>query len=177
MLLWKRVTDLEIVRSLIRKDRRFVIPADGGKAGTGTTGWVRATGATGGSDLVAITLAASLTDCKWNLPLRELVIGDRIRGVYLVGQVESAGNNVVINVDLRRMQYGTTDNADGSIKDRTLTTITADARLDESNSMVIVDDKGVLVQNGDLFYVCVKATTGALTDISLLGVVVVVDQA
>ena len=153
-------------------------PADIGKIGTGTTGWIRQQSSTAAADLVAITLAASLTDCKWNMAIPGLYEGDRIRGVYLLGQVESAGNNVVINVDLRRMRAIAADNEDASIVNRTLTTITADARLSRDNSYLDVGDgSGVEVKEGDIHYVCVKATTGASTDISLIGMVVVVDQA
>jgi hypothetical protein len=141
-----------------------------GKAGA-TAGWVVRAGA----DLWQSTLPASQTSSTLVIPLTGLHVGDIITKVNLVGQVESAGGAVQINVELRKLTAAAADVSDATVSDITrMASITADTILSASNSATGTLNETVGAD--ETFYVLITATTAASTDIALQGAQATVTQ-
>lgn len=143
-----------------------------GKVG-GTAGWV-----VGAADNLAVVgrLPASQTASTLVLPLVGLKAGSRIKGGFISGQIESAGNAASITWDLRKQTAAAADPTDASVDamDAALS-VTADTAIGASNGAIPAVDE--LVVAGVTYYALVTATTAASTDIQLLGVnLLVVDE-
>lgn len=164
------IGELEITSKVIRRGRRHTMYATRGKVG-GTAGWVPA----GATDVIAATCPASQTGSTLVIPITGVRPGDTITGFNLVGQVESAGNNVVLDAALRKMTPAAADNVDALVASMTQLTVSADTALTETNT----SKTGLteVVAEDEFFYVLVTATTGASTDIALLGVSLHVTEA
>lgn len=134
-----------------------------------TAGWVVGGGAVD-TGLMA-TCPASKTASTLVIPLSGVLnVGDTITAVQLVGQIESAGNGVTVDADLRKMTAAAADVADASVASMTQISVTADAAISSTNGEI-----GALTEvvgADETFYLLVTATTGALTDIALQGVLV-----
>lgn len=139
------------------------------KAGT-SSGWTVAA-----VDSVCLaTLAASLSTKALVVPITGLKVGDTITAFHLIGQVESGGNNVTIDADLRKHTAAAADVADASVGAITQLVVAADTILSASNA----GKTGLseVVGENETFYVLLTATTTASTDIALQGVAVVVTE-
>ncbi len=137
-----------------------------------TAGWVVGGGAVN-TGLTA-TCPASQTGSTLVIPLSGLKIGDTITGVYLTGQIESAGNTVTLDMDLRKMTAAAADVADASVDTMTQISVTADTAVSSANGGIT--DLTEVVAEGETYYLLLTATTGASTDIALQGAVVEVTE-
>lgn len=134
----------------------------------------------GGTDFVITddsnkaTLVASQTSETLIVKITGLHVGDIITGFNLLGQVESAGNEAVIDADLRKITAVASDVTDASAGTITRPTVAADVRLDSTTAT-----SGVLAETVsayETFYVRVTGTTAASTDIAITGVQLTVTQ-
>lgn len=140
------------------------------KAAT-SSGW-----ATAAVDALSLaTLAASLTSKKLVVPITGLKVGDTITGFHLVGQVESAGNNVVIDAELRKHTAAAADVADASVGSITQLTVAADTILSSANAGKTGLNE--VVAADETFYILITGTTGSATDIALQGVALTIAEA
>jgi hypothetical protein len=139
----------------------------------GTAGWTVGGGAVN-TGLTA-TMAAGQTAGTLVVPISGLKVGDTITSFHLIGQVESAGNNVTIDADLRKHTAAAADVADASVGAITQLVVAVDTILSATNT-----NKGSLtevVAADETFYVLLTATTTASTDIALQGIAVTVTEA
>lgn len=135
-----------------------------------TAGWT----VNAGVDTFMSTCAQNATNGTLIIPLRGIEIGDRIVGHHMIGQIDSAGNAASISAKITEFAAV----AAGSVAtDKTGTTgsvlsVTADTAMTEANTKKIFDTANeVLVEDGKTYFAIVTATTGATTDIELLGLV------
>lgn len=169
MLLWKRISELEVTKRLLRKSRTLNIPVCGNAKVGATAGWV----ITGSTDKLHATLPASQTNATLVVPIEGLFVGDRIRKVSVGGQVESAGNNVTLVLSVRSQTNAAADNTDAELATDNVGTLTADTLLDGSNLGATMD---VEVKAGVAYYALLTGTTAASTDIDVTHLEVLVDQ-
>lgn len=140
------------------------------KAGT-SSGW-----ATAAVDALSLaTLAASLASKVLIVPITGLKVGDKIVGFHLVGQVESAGNNVVIDAELRKHTAAAGDVADASVAAMAQLTVAADTVLSAANTRRASFTE--IVGANETFYVKITGTTLGSTDIALQGVALEIEEA
>jgi hypothetical protein len=109
------------------------------------------------------TLPASQTGSTLVIPIDGLRIGDTITGFRVVGQVESAGNAVTIDGDLRAVTNVAAEPTDASIGTMTQVNVTADTAVSQQKTGL-----AEVVTSGKTYYLKLTATTGAATDIILL---------
>ena len=122
------------------------------------------------------TCPAGQTASTLVVPLTGVLnVGDTITAVQLVGQIESAGNAVTIDVDLRKMTAAAADVADASVATMTQISVTADTIISSSNGQI--GSLTEVVAADETFYLKLTVTTGASTDIALQGVVLTVTTA
>lgn len=140
------------------------------KAGA-TAGWVVNAGTNVGR---LATCPASQTASTLVVPIPNLKVGDTITAFHLVGQIESAGNAVTVDAALRKITAAAADVTDASVGAITQLSVTADTIMSSSNT-----EKSALTEvvgADEAFYVLITATTGASTDIDLMGVSIVVTE-
>ena len=141
----------------------------GGRAGA-TAGWA-------GANNIGLSafLPQSQTASTWAIPLTGLKHGATITDFHVIAQIESDGNAVTLDADLRAATCVAGDFTDASVGAITQVEASADKKVDATNAKkaglaeVVADDK--------IYYVLVTGTTGETTDIALGGVVVEVDEA
>lgn len=132
----------------------------------GTAGFVVAAAA----NIALVTCPASQTGSKLVVPMPDLKVGDRITGFHLVGQIESAGNAVTLDAELRKHTAAAADVADASVGSITQLSVTADAIMGATNTRKAALD--VVVAEDETYYVLITATTLASTDIALQAVAI-----
>jgi hypothetical protein len=137
----------------------------------GAAGWVVAPA----DNTNLITLPASQTASKLIIPVVGLKVGWTITGFHLVGQIESAGNTVTLDADLRKHTAAAADPTDASLQTMTQISVTADTKVDSANSTATLATPEVIAQD-ETFYLVLTATTNAATDIALMGAVVIVTE-
>lgn len=101
----------------------------------------------------------------------DLKIGDTITAFSVVGQIESGGNTVTIDADLRAQTAVAAGNTDASVGAITQVSKTADYLVNDSKtglSHTVID--------GNSYYVLVTITTGATCDVDLLAITVSVTE-
>ncbi len=140
------------------------------KVGTGA-GWVVA----GATDVETWTLPAGVTNGTLVVPVSGLNVGDTITGFYLTGQIESAGNSVTINADMRKLTAVAADITDASIGAITELIVVADTVVSSANSTKTLAAAETLAE-GETIYILLNCTTPASTDIALQGINVVYTQ-
>ena len=139
----------------------------GAKIGT-TAGWTIQTN----DDLGLIaTCQASKTAATLAIPVPGLKIGDKITAFSVVGQIESAGNTVTLDADLRKHTAAAADVSDASVNTITQISVTADTIISSSRTGLVE-----VVAADETFYVLLTATTGVLTDIALQGITITVSE-
>lgn len=159
--------------STVTRASQTILIQAGGLAKVGATaGWVVA----GAADTSLVTCPASQTASTLVVPVPKLKAGDTITSFYLVGQIESAGNAVTVDADLRKQTAAAADVTDASIGAITQLSVTADTIMSSSNTAKTLATAEV-VGADENFYILITATTGASTDIALMGVAVVVTEA
>ena len=138
----------------------------GAKIGT-TAGWEIQTNDNLG--LIA-TCPASRAAATLVITITGLTVGDEIHAFSVVGQIESAGNTVTLDANLRKHTAAVGDVADASVGTITQISVTADAIISSSKTVTEV------VAADETFYVLLTATTGVLTDIALQGITITVSE-
>lgn len=122
------------------------------------------------------TCPAGQTASTLVVPLSGVLnVGETITAVHLVGQIESAGNTVTIDVNLRKMTAAAADVVDASVATMTQISVTADTIISSANSTI--GSLTEVVAADETFYLKITVTTGASTDIALQGVVLTVTTA
>lgn len=159
-------TAITMLLALVKSSVQTLVNA-AAKVGT-TSGWV--VNAANNLGLLA-TCPASQTGSTLVIPLAGVFnVGDTITGVHLVGQIESAGNAVTLDMSLRKMTAAAADVADASVAAMTQLSVTADTIISASNAGIT--GLSEVVGADETFYLLVTATTLGSTDIALQGAVV-----
>jgi hypothetical protein len=145
--------------------RKIFVPAYIGKQGaTGT--WTTANN-TGDA-----RVAASQTGATFALPLTGLQIGDVVVGFKVIAQIESAGNTVTFDADLRKLVNAAADPTDSSLGAITQVSVTADTAVASTKSLSTAER----FDTGEMIYCLFTVTTGASTDVRLLGIEVNIER-
>lgn len=156
-----------------RPNRKLLISASLGKIG-GTAGFtVRAANNTDYA-----TVAASQTAGKFVLPINGLKIGDKITGFNLVGMIDSAGNAVTVDVDLRKSVSSVAGSApvDSSIATMTQLSASAQTVMGSSNTSKTLSSAETVSADTN-YYLLITVTTGASTSLTLSnGVISLTEQ-
>lgn len=134
----------------------------------GTAGWVVA--AANNLPYMA-TMAASQTAGTLVIPIDGLHIGDTITAFKVIAQIESAGNTVTLDADLRAVTNVAGEPTDASIGAITQVSATADTAVAASKTGL-----AEVVTSGKSYYLLVTGTTAASTDIILQHPEIVVTQ-
>lgn len=134
----------------------------------GTAGWT-----VGAADDLPYmgTVAASQTAATLVVPIDNLKVGETITGFKVVAQIESGGNTVTLDADLRKVTNAAGEPTDASVGTITQVSVTEDTAVSAEKtglSEVVGDD--------EVFYVLLTATTNASTDIILLGLTITVTE-
>jgi len=111
-------------------------------------------------------LSASNAGKQYLILLTGLTIGEELPSFRIVGQVESAGNAVVIDVDVRKVVKGVSDVTDSSIGAITTTSYTADTAVDIEKVFSAVE----VVAIDTSYYALIGITTEANTDFAGIGI-------
>ena len=133
-----------------------------------TAGWTIQTNDNLG--LVA-TCPASKTAATLVIPIPGLKVGNKITAFSVVGQIESAGNTVTLDADLRKHTAAAADVSDASVGTITQISVTADTIISSSKTGLTE-----VVAADETFYVLLTATTAVLTDIALQGITITVSE-
>lgn len=141
--------------------RTTTIPICGNAKVGATAGWV----ITGGTNIAHATLPASQTSSTLVIPIPGLDIGDTLTAVAINGQVESAGGNVTLTMDVRKLTTAAADNTDASLSTDNVGTLTADTIISASN--LGVTGLTETIAANESVYVLLVGTTAASTDIDL----------
>lgn len=153
--------------ALNRAAQAIHIPACVGHVGAGA-GFVNA------SNNGMVTCPASQTAATFVVPVLGLKAGYTITGFCLQGQIDSAGNVVTVDADLRKITVDAAGSTHASVGAITQISVTADTAIAAANSTKA--SLAEVVAAGENFYILVTATTGATTDIELNGAVVTVTE-
>lgn len=149
-----------------RVGMKRIFSASLGKVGTTAGFTVRAANNTDYA-----TVAASQTAATFVLPLNGLNVGDKIEAFSLIGQIESAGNTVTVDANLRKSTAVAADPTDASIDSITQLSVTADTAMSESNTKKTLSTPETIVA-GVNYYLLITVTTAASTDVVLQGALV-----
>ena len=155
--------------TITRTGQVYFTPAAGRAIIGGTAGWNTAPTL----NTAVVTIPASQTASTLVLPLDHLKVGMIITGFTLNAQIESAGNAVTLDADLRKLTRAAGDYTDASIGAMAQVSVTADTAVSTGNTAVTAET----IADGEVMYVLLTATTGAACDIALGGVNVTVTEA
>jgi hypothetical protein len=156
--------------AVIRAGRQIIIPVCGNAKVGATAGWV----ITGGTNKNSATLPASQTASTLVIPISGLEVGDTVTAVDVVGQVESAGGNVTLSMDVRKLTAAAEDLTDASLATDNVGTLVADTVLSSAN-LGVTGLTEVLAAT-EALYVLLTGTTAASTDIDVMSLVVTVTR-
>ncbi|HUS39468.1 MAG TPA: hypothetical protein VMX74_08460 [Pirellulales bacterium] len=152
--------------AVVRTSQEYLMTG-GGYEGT-TKGWVTS----GTTNIYHYTLPASIsTTATLVIPVTGLHVGDTITAWKLVGQIESSGNVVEMDGDLRKITTVAAANTDASVGAITPIHVVADTAVASAKTGLTE-----VVAANETFYVLVSATTAASTDIDLQGVTVTITE-
>lgn len=152
-----------------RRGRQLWVPAAVGKIGA-TAGWATA------NDGGLVTLPASQTASTYVVPLTGLHLGDTLRSVDVVAQVESAGNIATLTLSVRKQTLAAADFTDSELGSAASGNITAQTAISPSNTQLGVSALTEVLAEGEHLYALLTATTALATDIALAGLIVNYDQ-
>lgn len=158
--------------TVVRASQKYLISAaNAAKAGAGA-GWTVAAA----DNLALVTMAASQTAGTLIIPITGLKVGATITAIHLVGQIESAGGAVTVDMDIRKMTAAAADVTDASLDTMTQLSVTADTIMSAANTAKTLTTPEVLAAD-EMVYVKLTATTAASTDIALMSIAVTVTEA
>lgn len=168
----KTLSNCTIVDDLVRNGCYYTIPLSGLAKVGGTAGWVVAPT----DNTCMVTCPAGQTGAKLIVPLLQIRPEKSfVVSFNLLGQIESAGNAVTLNANLRKMTSAAADVVDASIDSIDQISVTADTELNVSTSSKLLASP-TQVTFYDIFYLVITATTAAATDIALTAVQVQVNE-
>lgn len=144
---------------VVRTGLQSIYSLAGAKVGAGA-GWTVGAAA----NIYQATMAAGQTAGTLVIPVGGLKVGDTITAFSVYGQIESAGNGVTVDADLRAQTNVAADPTDASIGAITQVSVTADTAMAAAKTGLTET-----VAATKAYYILVTATTGASTDIRLLG--------
>lgn len=133
-----------------------------------TAGWA-VNGATNLGELA--TLPQSQTGSTLVLRVTGLKVGWTVTGYKVELQIESAGGTVTVDTDLRKLTNTAADPVDASIGTTTQVSVTADTKVEVAKTGL-----AEVIAADEWLYILITATTGASTDIRLLGATVTVTE-
>lgn len=145
--------------------------SEAAKVGT-TSGWV--VGAANNLGVLA-TCPASQSGSTLVVPISGLQVGSTITSFHLIGQIESGGNAVVVDADLRVLTAVAADITDASVGAMAQLSVIADSVMSVSNTNKASLTQAVTALQS--YYVLITVTTLGATDIALQGVAVTVTGA
>lgn len=148
--------DAIAVRSLRVSSETRHFPANAGTVGA-TAGW------TTNNNTGATLLPAAQTASTFTVPVH-LKQGDIIKSFKVSGQMESAGNTLTLDVDLRATTAAAADLTDASVGAITQISKTADFLINTEKTGL-----SHTVISGNSYYFLCTGTTAAATDIALQG--------
>lgn len=122
-----------------------------------------------------VTLPASKTDAKLVFHVPNIPVGAIIKSFNLVGQAESAGNNVSMDASLAVATSVSTDVSEAVEASITRLALTDDAVLGAANTEKVLSAPRVVNEDENVF-ILLTATTAASTDIALQGFVIEYDE-
>jgi len=158
--------DEDGVQVLRRADQKLIVNAAVlAKVGAGS-GFVVAAA----DDVALVTCPASQAAATLVIPIPALKVGSIITGFHLIGQIESAGNAVTVDADLRKQTAAAADVADASVGAITQLSVIADTAMSATNTRKA--SLSETVGADETFYVLITATTLGSTDIALQGVAI-----
>lgn len=152
-----------LVSLLVHKEKTIFNVAKGSKAGA-TAGWVVG----GAADTSLVTLPASQTSSTLVMPVHFNNSGKKIVGFYLIGQVESGGNAVVLDCVLKKHSAVASDVTTTTIASMTQVSVTADTALTSANTLTDVRDE--VIGENDTYFFLITGTTLGSTDVALQGI-------
>lgn len=161
----------ETAAVLVNKGIPRLIPAFHGKAGA-TAGWALPSAHSGFTNSGVVGLPASQTASTLVIPISGLKVGDTITAFSVRGQIESAGNAVTLDADLRKLTIAADNITDASIGAITQISKTADYAISDSKTLATAE----VVAADEQYYVLITATTLASTDIQLAGITLTVQE-
>ena len=164
-------TVVTTITDVLNKTKKYIISAGGQSKVGGTAGFVVAAAANN----MLVTCPADVTAGKLVIPIPQLKKGDMIAGLHLIGQIESAGGTVTVDVDLRKMSAAAADVVDASVATMTQLSVVADTAMGETNTML--QGLSEIVDEGESYYLLITATTGSSTDIALQAAALLVVEA
>ena len=150
--------------TLTRTSQTYMIPANAGKVGA-TAGF------TTNNNTGTVKCPASQTASTFVIPI-PVQEGMTITGFNLSGQIESAGNTITVDADLRA-----TTAAAGALTDASIGAIT---QISKTGDYLVNDGKASLTETttaGKSYYVLVTCTSAAATDLDLQSVELSVTEA
>jgi hypothetical protein len=124
------------------------------------------------NNLYEATLPASQTGSKLIVPVRGLKVGWTVTGFKIVLQIESAGNAVTVDADLRKLTSAAGDPVDASVGAIVQVSVTADTAVAATKTALTE-----VIAADEWLYLEITATTLASTDIRFLGATVTVTEA
>lgn len=148
---------------LSRTGRELLTPAGDSVAGA-TAGWV----VTGADDGLA-RLPASQTSSTLVVPIKGLSVDDIVTGVRVIGQVESAGNNVTLVMSVRKATAVAGDFTDAEIGTANVGTLTEDTLI--SGTVLEVTGLTETLLETEYLYAVITGTTAASTDVAISSIV------
>lgn len=128
-------------------------------------------GFTNASDTGEARVPQSQTASTFVLPLTGLKKGDIVSKFKVIAQIESGGNTVTLDADLRKLTNVAADPTDASLGAITQVSVTADTAVSSEKELSTAE----VIASGEQLYVLFTVTTGASCDVRLLGVEVTVN--
>lgn len=158
-----QVANINDLETATRTGQVYHFPANLGKVGA-------TAGMTTANDTGTVKCPASQTAATFTIPL-QLKAGNVITAFAVSGQIESAGNTVTVDADLRATTAAEGDLTDASIGAITQISKTADYLINDSKTGL-----SHTVISGNSYYVLITITTAASTDVDLQGAEVTVTE-
>jgi hypothetical protein len=124
-------------------------------------------------NVIAATCPQSQTAAILIVPIPALKVGSIITAYGILGQIESGGNQVTIDGDLRVSTAAAADFTDASVATMTQIVANADTKVDSTQ------DKASLTQTvaqDEMYYVKITVTTNAACDVDIRGVTLVISE-
>ena len=147
--------------SMVRAEQIHKYPCRLGNPGaTATVGYVK----DGALDSCILTLAQNATADTYVCCIPHLKEGDIITAIGIVGQIESAGNTVTIDYELKEVTPIATGCTTASIQAGTQISKTADYLVNETTAVATPHT----VDCSKALFFLITCTTAATTDIELL---------
>lgn len=166
--------NLERIDQRLGDDTEYRLIQDGKVAGA--AGWaVRAA-----ANSFMCTVAQSQTAGTLAMPLPNLKKGDKIIGFDIIGQIDSGGNTATLDCQLYESLpvLGASTHTAITGTDMTQVSVSADTKLSKANTRKsFTEQYQKVVAEDAAYFALLTATTGATTDIEVIGLILHVKPA